>query len=284
MRNRLLFFALVIALLPSVAAAQNREHLQMNADLRILQEQVNKLQLTANQLAEQLKATGKRLDEVADANVKGFANQQLLINQITANLRTMSEKLDDNNVRVSQLTQEFSAIREGVRMLTNQINVLVSLLQPPVNPTADAGAGAAPATSTGALQPVPQPTSPLRYYQQAESDYMSARYDNAIEGFRELIEKFPSSPDAARAQLYIGDSYYQQKNCKAAVQEYQKVISTYQDSALLPDAYLMQGICYQDLNQAGQARKMLELVRDKYPNTPQAVQAVQKLRGMGVTR
>ena len=61
MRTRLIALALV-ACLPAVAGAQNREHLQMNADLRMLQEQLSRVQLASNQLAEQLKVLNKRLD------------------------------------------------------------------------------------------------------------------------------------------------------------------------------------------------------------------------------
>ncbi|MEO7890141.1 MAG: tetratricopeptide repeat protein [Vicinamibacterales bacterium] len=263
-------------LIPLTAAAQNREHLQMNADLRILQEQVGKLQLTANQLAEQLRATGRRLDEVADAGVKGFANQQLLINQITSSIGTTLEKLQDNNVRVSQLTQEFSAIRDGVRMLTEQINALVSLLQPPVSPSG--AASGMPAS--GGIGPVPQPISPSRIYEQAESDYGSGRYENAIEGYTEFLQKFPNAADAASAQFYIGESYHALKKCPQAIQEYGKVISTYKDSSLVREAYVMQGVCYDELKQTTNARRALEYVRDHYPGTIEAAQAEQRLKNL----
>src|SRR6185369_5379620 len=121
-RSPSVFIALVLfvaaLVTPSAARAQNRAELQMNADLRMLQEQVSKLQLSVNQLTELVKATNKRLDDNADANVKAFANQQLLISNITTTLRTMGEKLDDNTGRVSKLSQEFTAIRDGIRMLT----------------------------------------------------------------------------------------------------------------------------------------------------------------------
>jgi TolA-binding protein len=39
------------------------------------------------------------------------------------------------------------------------------------------------------------------------ADYMGARYELAISGFQDFLERFPQTPDAPRAQLYIGDSY-----------------------------------------------------------------------------
>lgn len=292
MRTRIHAIVLMLLLVPVSGLAQNREHLQINADLRMLQEQVSRLQLTTNQLGENLTATNKRLDAVANDNVKGFADQQLLINQVATTLSTVREKLDDNTVRVSQLTQELSAIREGIRMLTDQLNALVGLLQPPVDPgsatTAKPGAAGSAAGGTPQgnppLAPIRMATSPGLMYTAALNDYYAGLYDNAIDGFREVIEKFPDAPDAANAQFQIAESLYQKKNCKEAIAEYQTVTTQYKASEHLRDAYFMQGICHQDLNQSANAQRMFELVIKLYPDSPQALQARQKLQALGVIK
>src|SRR4051794_12726941 len=101
--------ALVLAL-PAGVAAQNREHLQLTADLRVLQEQLAKVQLATNQLLELYKATNKRLDDMGSANQKASADIQLLINNLGTTVTTLREKLDDNTVRVQQLAQELPSI------------------------------------------------------------------------------------------------------------------------------------------------------------------------------
>lgn len=265
--------------------AQNRQDIQMLADLRMLQEQVSRLQLATNQLSEQLKVVNGRLDQSADANVKTFANQQLLINQIAANLTTVREKLDDNTVRVSQLTQEFSAVRDGLRMLTDQLNSLVSLLQPPAAPAVP-GATGAPTTSTPSTSvgPVSLPSSPGSLYTRANADYLSARYDLAIEGFQELIKAFPDSPMAAGAQLKIGESYYQKKMCREAIPEFQKVMTTYRTSDSVPDALLLLGFCQADLGRRVEARQAYEQLIKQYPESTQAISAGMRLDAMGIRR
>ena len=237
---------LLLGLVPSAVLGQNREHLQLTADLRMVQEQVSRLQLANNQLAEQLKAAQKRMDDLSDAQLKAFANQQVLINQISSNLATVREKLDDNTVRVSQLTQEMSAISNGMRLLATQVNALVGLLQPPVasaTPAADAPAGGTAASTPGSTAPatgaVTLPSSPGRIYDQAFNLYLIGQYDNAIDGFREVIEKYPTSTDAANAQFQIGQSFYSQNKCREALPEYQKVVATYKTSEQVPEAYYM---------------------------------------------
>jgi tol-pal system protein YbgF len=290
-RHILATTALVLVLVPAAASAQNREHLQLTADLRIVQEQVNQLRLATARLDEQLRATTERLGAVSEGTTKGFADQQLLINQLATSLTAVRERLDDNTVRVSQLTQEFTAVREGVRLLTDQLNALVGLLQPAVDSGAKPAAGgatppdAAASNTSGSkppLNPVVMPSSAGRLYQQARGDYMSGRYDNAIEGFREVIEKFPNAPDAANAQFEIGDAYYQSSRCRQAIPEYQKVLSNYKQSDRVPEAYLMLGNCYIDLNQQTNARRMFEELIKLHPDSTQAIMATQRLQGMGV--
>jgi tol-pal system protein YbgF len=277
MRLRLLTLFVALALLPGAAAAQNREHLQLNADLRMIQEQVSRLQLTVNQLADRLGATDARIDEVAASNLKSFADQKLVIDQITGTLSTMREKLDDNSTRVAQLTQEFSQVREGLRLLTDQINTLVSILQPPVNPDDPDAANAAPG-ATPALGAVTMPESPAVYLTEAMNHYFASRWELAIEAFEEIVEKFPGTPQAASAQLQLGQSYYQQGKYREAIPEYQALISTYPQSEHLPEAYLMQGLCYEGLDQRTNARKMFEQVIKLYPESQQAIQAEQRLK------
>lgn len=293
MRTSLTIVVCVLLLWPSAGAAQNREHLQMNADLRILQETVNRLQLAVNRLDAQLADTNKRLDAATAASVKGFADQQLLINQMTSTITTIRERLDDNSVRVSQLSQEFTAVREGIRRLTDQINTLVGLLAPPVE------GGAPPATSSGAppagpdapqassgrpaLDPVILPQSASYIFQQAMGDYRSQRYDSAIEGFREVIAAYPDSPDAAEAQYWIGESYNNGKNdCRSALPEYQKFVDTYKDSKSRAEGLYMIGYCYFDLGQRDNAQRYFQQVVKEYPNEISGIQAAQRLQGMGV--
>lgn len=305
MRTSLIVTAVALLLWPSTSYSQNREHLQMTADLRILQEHVSRLQLAVNRLDEQAAETTRRIDAVNAAGVKGFADQQLLINQLSSTLTSVRERLDDNSVRVSQLGQEFTAVREGLRLLTDQINRLVGLLQPPVDPTAvstfaptnqaapastpppassspaSPAAAAALPPATPPLAPVVMPSSAGRIFSVAQGDYYSARYDNAIAGFREVIETYPTAPDAARAQFQIGESYYYKKDCKSAVVEYQKFVTVYPKADQRPEGLYMLGVCYSDLGQRTNSQRSFEQVVKEYPSTSSAIMAQQRLQGMG---
>src|SRR5262245_23076007 len=117
MRFRCFAGAVVIAAgilgLASPARAQNRAETQLLLELRSLQEQVQKMQLTVNQLTERLKSAETRMDTQSNDTRKGFADQKVLIDAITSGLRTLNERENDSAVRVAQFSQELKAIRDG---------------------------------------------------------------------------------------------------------------------------------------------------------------------------
>ena len=277
---------------PRPALAQNREHLQIFADLRMLQETVARLQKAAADLDEQIKTVNKRLDDQNAATVKAFADQRLLINGLGASVITLREKLDDNAVAVRQLTPEVSAIRDGVGILTTLLNQMLGLLQPPAGapgaPGADPAAalpptgGAAPPAGAGAVS---MPPSPKALYDQAMGNFTSNRLALAIEGFQELIDKFPNATDyAADAQFGIGDSYFYQGKYKEALTAYQLVVSKYPTSRKVPEALLAQGLCHQRLGQKDAAVKVYTTLLTAHKETTAALQATQALKGMGVIK
>ncbi|PYR29725.1 MAG: hypothetical protein DMF92_10895, partial [Acidobacteria bacterium] len=83
------------------------------------QEQSQQLQILLVALNESLMATNARIDARIDEQTnltrKAFADQKLSVDNVTNDLRVVREKVDDNNVRVSSLTQELDALRQAVQ-------------------------------------------------------------------------------------------------------------------------------------------------------------------------
>ena len=81
----LLAVALLVATAP--AGAANREHEQMLADLRMLQEQNQRLQLALVTLAEAMKSVAAKIDDQGGATRKGFADQKLQTDGVAGDMR-----------------------------------------------------------------------------------------------------------------------------------------------------------------------------------------------------
>src|SRR5262245_26387167 len=131
--------ALLIGLAAPVSAA-NKEHQQLMADIRMLQEQTQLLQNLLGQFNEALKAVNSRLDQQTETNRKMAADQKLAIDNLANDARVIREKLDDNNVRVGSLTQEVDALRQSMQQLATRPAAGTDAL----DPSTAGGAGVMP--------------------------------------------------------------------------------------------------------------------------------------------
>ena len=275
------------------AAAQNRTDMQIFADLRMLHEELQQMQLMVNALAEQLKATNARLDKQQADQLKGFADQRVEIDALTNTLSRLSEKVSDNSVRVGQVGSELSSIRGGIGILNTMLNQVLSLLQPPasatlpIDPTAPpaTGSGAAPLPGTppGAITPAPgaTPQSPIAAYSQAQGLYMQGKYDLAIERFQLFVKDFPEDVKAPDALHLMAESYYMMQRYKEVIDITAQLIQKYPQSNRIPEAYYQQGRSYESLKQIPNARKAYETLIKLYPESAAAIQAQPRLQAIG---
>src|SRR5688572_6244464 len=128
-------------------AAQNREHLQMAAELRMLQEQQQQLALTLAQMMAQftdaLKAINGRIDETNKLTQTGFANHEQRVNALGIEISAIREGTQDTNTRLGQLRDEVEAMRTSLTSLPSLLNQFSSAAPagaPAADPNAAAGA------------------------------------------------------------------------------------------------------------------------------------------------
>jgi tol-pal system protein YbgF len=284
---------LLAAALVAPVGAANREHQQLMADIRMLQEQNQQMQLTLAQLGEALKAITTRLDAQQDANRKAFADQRLVADALAVDLRVLREKVDDTNVRLSGLAQELDALRVSipVQPLTAPAPVEGGAPVPPSGAPGAAplstGAPAGPETPVPAV-PAPATTppaapnpaaglSPQRLWNQAYADYGAGQWALAIAGFETFLRSFPRSEQADKAQRYIGESYLLDGKFQQAVEAYDRVITTYPNGTEVPLAYYKKGLALVRLGQQDRARDAWQTVVTKYADSDAAILARQGL-------
>jgi len=280
MHTTLLRSALVLALLsPAIpAVAQNREHQQMSAELRMLQEQTQQLALTLAQIGDALKALNTRMDAADQAAQKRFADQELLIKKLGDDLSAIRERTQDTDTRLRKLADEVDALRSTLTSLPSLISAA------PAAPPAETGAvdPAAPAVPpTTAPPPSTVGLSPSRMLATAKSDYFSGSYATAVTGFDALLRTFPTSEAAAEAQFMLGETYTQQKQYADAVNAYTAAIQKYPRSTWVPEAYYKRGKAQESLGTPEAARASYELLLKTYPDTQSAGLAKQALDRIG---
>jgi tol-pal system protein YbgF len=263
--------ALLFAAAP--AAAADKTHQQLMAEIRMLQEQQQQLQQLIGGLTEALKTVSAKIDDQTNASRKAFADQKLLIDNVVEGVRVLREKADDTNVRLSTVSQELEAVRQAIASMPAPSAVAPS-------PSVNTGAAGEPPPTVTAAPPAPAGpgfVSPQRMFDNAYSDYMAGQYELAIVGFNTFISSFPKSDKADDAQLNIGNSLYAAGKFRESVEAFQKVIANYPAGDSVPVAYYKMGLAYSELKQVDLARRAFETVIQKYPTAYEAILAKQRL-------
>jgi len=265
-----------VGLSPARPAAADREHQQMMADLRMLQEQTQQLQALMNDLGEALKAVSSRIEEQTSLERKAFADGKVQMDTMSGDIRVVREKVDETNVRLGTITQELESLRQAIPE--------PGATPPPAPVSTDATLGATPG---GALPTAatPQPVAaagvqPQRLFDGAWGDYTAGNYSLAIQGFDMYLRSFPKSTRAHEAQLYIAEALAWEKKDMEAVAAYDRVIGNYPGSGSVPTAYYKRGLALARLSETARARESYETLIKQFPDAPEASLAKQRLDGL----
>lgn len=256
---------------PAEARAANKEQQLLMAELRMLQEEQQKLQQLLGGLSEALTKINTRLDADANRQQKLFADQKVVLDGVAEASRILREKADDTNVRLSTMTQELQSLRQTV-----------ASMPPPLSGTpaapGDPGAVADPdAPGTAPVPVTPANISPTQMWDKVYAIYTAGQWDLAVDGFGAYMRTFPTSPQADDAQLYIGQSLYNAGRYDEAIAALQKVVSGYPQSDSVAAAHYKMGLTYEATKQFDQARRSFDTVVKGHPNSQEGILAQQAL-------
>ena len=273
--KRMKMTTLAVAVLCASAApasAQSREQRQMMADIRMLQEQTQELAVAiatmTQALQDSIKAVNTRLDTANDTTRKGFADQKVIIDDMGKDMRAIRERVDDTNVRVSNVREEMEALRTSIPVAPPQSALPA--------PSSDPNAPPAPAPTTGA-PPSTAGLSPTRMFETARADYAAGQWTLAVTGFDAFLKTFPRSEMADDAQFLIGETYYAQNRWTDAVAAYNAVTQNYPMGNAVPEAYYKRGLAQERLGQLDAARESWNTVIRVAPDSTAGQLAKQNL-------
>jgi tol-pal system protein YbgF len=257
-----------------------------SSDLEKLQGQISDIQ---DQVA-QLKRTASSKEEVQNVNAKIAEQTQTLLKSnatLVAKVSDIEDKMNNvtggneqTNYRLDRMAQQLTQAQHDVEELKAAMRAAAAAATP-----------APAATTSPNTQPISEMTvtgspdtsvNPMDTYQAAYRDYQKGNYDLAMAGFREFIEKNPSSEYSDNAAYWIGESMYSQKKFAEAVQQFDSVVSRYPKSDKVPGALLKKGLAYIAIGDRARGIVQLQYVVHEHPSTSEAGLARQKLKQLGV--
>lgn len=126
-----------------------------------------------------------------------------------------------------------------------------------------------------------KPVDPLKaeaVYQKAFKLLQKSQYDQAFVAFKDFLKVYPNSPFSDNAQYWLGEANYVTQKYELAINEYQALCNTYPDSKKVSYALLKIGYSYAELGNDAEAKKILKEVKLQYPGTTVARLANERLR------
>jgi TolA-binding protein len=229
-----------------------------------LAQRLEMLSTTQSGLAVQLEALATSLDRAAVRSE---------LEALTTALAALTARVDEVNARIvaGESPPGVSAEAPGVSVMPAA----------PAEP-------AATSSASRALPPMdPRPgteSTPRDLYQAAYLDFSRGNYALAIGGFREFVRRHPDDEVADNAQYWIGEAYlslahrYQDAGelertdqaLKEAAQAFHDVAERYPGADKVPAALYKEALVLLELQQPAPARDRLEYLVEKFPTTPEA--------------
>ena len=202
------------------------------------------------------------------------------------------------NEQVTRITGELTELQNAVakliamsRQQDDQLNYLrrrVEELESPNRgrlPAAPSGFAPSPppAAAPPAAAPGPPATPPLlgsatttpanELYRRGVEQLRAKANDAAILTFYDLIATYPESSLRESAQFLVGDIYFQQKDWRGALAEFEALVVAVPRGEKVPDALLKIGLCQKGLGDSARARGTWERVVREHPQSVAARQA-----------
>ena len=135
----------------------------------------------------------------------------------------------------------------------------------------------APVTQTPPAAIVPVSAAEQRAYDVALDQFKRGDYNGAINGFQSFVKTYPRSLLASSAQYWVGNANFAKKDYRASVAAQRQLIQLWPDSPKVPDALLNIASAQSELGDNASARRTLEELMGKYPQSEAAGKAKQRL-------
>jgi tol-pal system protein YbgF len=286
MKSRSLLVCLLLAV-PALAPAASKEIQELQRDLALLQQQVKDLQRSQDEkLAAILEAARSSVEAANRANT----SVAVISSTIEKNLRDQTEKVATPvlglSTRLNEMGGELHTLGQAVGDLTallnrmqaqlTDLNNAIKVMQaPPAPPPAQPGQ---PAAAASEAPPMPAETM----YNAARQDYVSGKYDLAIQEFADYLKYYGNTSYAPNAQFYIGMIHFVQSNYEAAVKEFDMVLEKYPDNNKTAEALLYKGRALVKMpGHKTEGADEFKLVIRRFAKSDQSVQACTELKNLG---
>ncbi len=243
------------------------------------------LQTQVQQLQEQMTAMQRSFDERMGVMNNLVERDTDAVNKVGAALSTLQSTLQkqqgDSASHVDQLSGQIQALNDSLDELKARLAKVSKQLEDMQSSQQSAAATAA--QQQAQQQALAQAPPPDVLYNNALRDYNGAKNDLAIQEFSDYIKFYPNTDLAGNCYFYLGEIQFRQANYQQAAQNYDQVLQNFPTGSKAASAQLKKGFSLIELGKQDDGVAELRHVIQRYPRSPEALQARERLRKLGVS-
>jgi tol-pal system protein YbgF len=243
------------------------------------------LQTQVQQLQEQMTAMQRSFDERMGVMNNLVEHDTDAVNKISAaigNLQSTLEKQSgDSAGKVDQLSGQIQALNDTLDELKVRLARVSKQLED--MQAAQQSLAASQAQQQQQQQAMAAAPPPDVLYNNALRDYNGGKNDLASQEFSDYIKFYPNTDLAGNCYFYQGEIQFRQGNYQAASQSYDQVLQNFPSGTKAASAQLKKGFALIELGKQDDGVLELRHLIQRYPHSPEALPARDRLKKLGVS-
>ena len=269
--SALLILPLALALGSVPAWGVNKDMVQLQTQVQQLQEQMTAMQRSFD---ERMGVMKNLVEQDTDAVNK-------VANALTALQTTLQKQQAEGGSKADQLSGQIQSLNDTLDELKVRLAKVSKQLED--MQAAQQSASAQQAQQQAQQQAMAQAPAPDVLYNNALRDYNGGKNDLALQEFSDYIKFYPNTDLAGNAYFYLGEIQYRQGNYQQAAQTYDQVLQNFPSGNKAASAQLKKGFSLIELGKQDDGVSELRHLIQRYPHSPEALQARERLRKLGVS-
>jgi len=257
-------------LVASPAWGVSKEMVQLQTQVQQLQEQMTAMQRSFD---ERMGVMNNLVQQSTDATNKAAAAINSLQTSLQKQQADQGGKADQLSGQIQALNDTMDELKARLAQVAKQIQDMQSAQQ---------SQAAALATQQQQQQQLATAPPPDVLYNNGLRDYNAGNNDLATQEFSDYVKFYPNTDMAGNAYFYLGEIQYKQANYQQAVQSYDQVLQNFPSGNKAASAQLKKGFALIELGKQDDGVGELRHLIQRYPHSPEALQARDRLRKLGV--
>jgi len=259
-------FVLFLAIYISPAYGASKEIIELQTQVGQLQQQMTQMKQSFDERMGVMKNLLEQNTDAANKVTAAINGLQSSVNkqqqdragqvdQISGQIQALNDTMDELKVRLAKLSKQFEDMQAAQQSMAAQ-----------------------QVQAQQQAQAIAQAPPPDVLYNNALRDYNGGKSDVAVQEFNDYIKFYPNTDLSGNAYFYLAEIQYKAGDYVKAIANYDLVLQNFPSGTKAAGSELRKGFALLELGKEDEGTQELKHVIQRYPRTPEAAQARERLR------